>query len=335
MPSDAFPAYLIGKDLEVKRGLFHRKKLIFEEKEVRGEIEKVLMPSFFNSHAHLMDSVVADPPKMNLEDMVGPGGYKFKVLVSASKEELVRSSREAIRYALSRGTTGLADFREMGLKGIEILKAADEFGAVVAFARPKNIEEAEKLCREGYIKGFGMSSTRDHDHVFLEELRELAKKKNLLFGIHAGERNDEDVDSAIALEPDFLVHMNKASLRNLRRAMDECIPIITCFRSNFFFGLENRENYSILSEYEGWGIGTDNAMIATPSILEEINFASYVVDPENLFRAAFSGFELFESPEKWILVDIGKLNSRNLLSSIARRICDERVEAVLEKIKIE
>ncbi len=336
MSSDALPAYLIRRDLEVRKGLFYQKNLVFEEKEIKAEIDRLLMPSFFNSHVHLMDSVVVDPPEMSLENLVGPGGYKFKVLASASEEELVKASREAIRYALSCGTTGLADFREMGLKGLGILKAADEFGAVLAFARPENIEEAEKMCKQSYIKGFGMSSVRDHEYSFLEDLREIAKKHNILFGIHAGERDDEDVEGAIALEPDFLVHLNKASIQNLKRVMDEGIPALTCFRSNFFFGLENRKNYSILAEYEKWGIGTDNVMIATPSILGEINFAGYIVSPEHLFRAAFFGFEFFGIKEKWVLVDIAGLKQfRNPISFIAKRICDERVKTVVEKIKIE
>ncbi len=336
MLPDAFPAYLVGKDLEVKKGLFHRKSLVFEEKEVRGEVNKAIMPSFFNSHVHLMDSIVADPPVMPLEDLVGPGGYKFKIISSANEEELIRASREAIGYALSRGTSNLADFREMGWKGIKVLKAADEFGAVMALARPGDVAEAEEMCKEGYIKGFGMSSVRDHEYHFLEELRKLAKRYNVLFGIHAGERDDEDVEGAIALEPDFLVHMNRASIQKLKLVMDSGIPVITCFRSNFFFELENRKNYSILAEYERWGIGTDNVMIATPSILGEINFAAYLVNPESLFRAAFFGFELFKAREEWILVDISGLKySRNLISSLSRRIYDERVECVLKGVKIE
>ncbi len=335
MHPDAFPVYFIGKDLDVKIGLFYLKSFVFEEKDVlEKEIERAIMPSFFNSHVHLMDSIVLDPPTMPLEELVGPGGYKFRMISSASESELIKASKEAIEYALSRGTTGLADFREMGWKGVRVLRAADRFNAVTALARPGNMAEAEEMCEDGYINGFGMSSVRDHEYYFLEELRGLAKRNNLLFGIHAGERDDEDVEQAIALEPDFIVHMNRASIKNLKLVMDTGIPVITCFRSNFFFRLENRKNYSILAEYERWGIGTDNVMVSTPSILAEINFAAYVVNPEALFRAAFFGFELFNECEEWILVNVSGLKySRNLLSSLSRRIHDERVECVLGKLK--
>ncbi len=69
------------------------------------------------------------------------------------------------------------------------------------------------------------------------DCRDIARKNGKIFAIHAGERDDEDVEDALAMEPDFLIHMNMASERNLKRAIDLEIPIVTCFRSNAFFGL--------------------------------------------------------------------------------------------------
>ena len=317
-----FPVYLIDKDLEVRKGLFHVGEGVFEEKELDFRVDgikRVVMPSFFNSHVHLMDSVVL-APKMPLEDLVGPGGYKFRVLSSAKESEIVEVNKQAISFAISQGTTGFADFREMGMKGLKILRKADGLRAVIPLSRPESLEEAEDIIKEAFVKGFGMSSIRDHEYSFLEELRELAKKNGLFFGIHAGERDDVDVEGAIALEPDFLVHMNRSSAKNLKVVLDNGIPVISCIRSNFFFGLENLRNYSILAECENWGIGTDNVMIATPSLLDEINFASYFLPSKDLFRAAFFGFGFFEAEQRWIMLECFKEIS-NPIEEVARGFC--------------
>ncbi|MBO8183208.1 MAG: amidohydrolase family protein [Archaeoglobus sp.] len=338
------PAYLIDRDLSVGAGFFFEEGVfgkevtggVFEEKELdpaKLGIKKVIMPSFFNSHVHLMDSITI-APKISLEDLVGPEGYKFRAISSVKKEELVEASKEAISHAFTNGTTGFADFRELGLRGLEILKEADVLGVVLPLARPESVEEAEAISKEGFAKGFGMSSVRDHEFGFLEELREFARQKGLLFGIHAGERDDEDVEEAFSLEPDFIVHMNKASKKYLKKAMDSGIPIISCFRSNFFFGLGNLKNYSILAEYNNWGIGTDNAMIATPSLLDEVNFASYFLDSENLLRAAFFGFDLFDVGHRWVVLESSKvIRNAKPIEHVARGFC--RVRGVLDRLKIE
>jgi cytosine/adenosine deaminase-related metal-dependent hydrolase len=322
------PACLIGEDLDVKRGLFLEDERVFEEREVGKEIERVIMPSFFNSHVHLMDSITL-APKMSLEELVGPEGYKFKILAETKDENLIKANRKAIHFALKNGTTGMADFREMGARGLRILQLADNLGTVLALARPGSIKEAKSILKLG-IEGFGMSSVRDHDYGFLEELREVAKRNRIYFGIHAGERDGGDVERALALEPDFIVHMNQASPTSLRTAIDEMIPIISCIRSNFFFGLENRNNYLILSEYEKWGIGTDNAMVATPSILDEIKFTSHLLPAKNLLKAAFFGFKLFRVQKKWIVLEIPALNP---IDSVVRGYC--RILGVLDTLKIE
>jgi len=326
--------YFININAEIKKGKLELRDdaSYFEEKELSGEmIDYVLLPSFFNSHVHLGDSVALDPPKISLENLVGPGGYKFKILSRVESEEIIRSMNVSIRYSVASGTTSMVDFREGGIEGLKLLKRADEFKACIPMVRPLNIEEAQKMADDEYVAGFGLSSTRDHDQVFLEELREIARKKKIYFSIHAGERDDEDVTDALSLDPDFIVHMNRASVSNLKKAMDEDIPVVSCFRSNFFFGLENRDNYELLSEYHNWLIGTDNVMIANPSILSEINFASYIVKPENVLRAVYNGFKIFKQENGWILIDISHMrNSKNLIAGLARRTSLKDIVAIID-----
>ena len=310
-----YPVELITPECEVVKGIIYEDGS-FEEKEVEAKF--IAVPTFFNAHTHLADSITKDIPHMDLVKAVRD--YKFKVLSSASEDEIVDGIRNSINVALRSGTCKILEFREGGVKGFEILKRADDKGVCLALTRPSSLEEAEFLIECSF--GFGMSSTRDHDYTFLEELRELARKKGKIFAIHAGEKDDEDVEKALALEPDLLIHMNMASVKNLRRAMDMEIPIVSCIRSNAFFGLMNTNNYRILSEYDLWLLGTDNAMVCSPSMLEEMHFASYLLGKdEDVFKACVRGFELFKLKPKIILFNkrFNLYKCRNPLFGVVRR----------------
>jgi cytosine/adenosine deaminase-related metal-dependent hydrolase len=211
-----FKCDLLTPDGNVLKGILilDNGKAYFEEKDV--ESEYVVTPTFFNAHVHLGDSVAKDPPFMPLEELVGPNGFKFKVL-SRSNPDAIRKS---VEMALASGTTALADFREGGLEGLGLLRRADEKHVCMPFARPTSVEEAEKMAEMEYVAGFGMSSVRDHDMEFLEEIRKIALKNGKLFAIHAGEKDAEDVEDAINLEPDALIHMNMADKKQVKRVMD-------------------------------------------------------------------------------------------------------------------
>lgn len=321
---------LITPDGEILRG-----ELVIERDEVKFEEGKcepnfVFAPTFFNAHTHLGDSIAKDPPFNSLEGLVAPNGYKFKVLAESSDDELIEGMRNSIKIAFESGTTALLDFREGGTKGLNLLKKADDRGISLPLARPSSLDEAEKLLDQAL--GFGMSSTRDHDYRFLEELREVAKKRGKILAIHAGEKNSEDVKPALALKPDLIIHMNMAEERSLKEAMDESIPIVSCIRSNAFFGLLNLRNYKILSEYDLWLLGTDNAMIVKPSMLEEMHFASLLLkDDLAIFKASVRGFELFGGKMGVVVFHRRKnfKNSRDVLATLVRRAGIEDIETIL------
>lgn len=315
----------------------YRGILIDEEGErhgtlVEGKFEEsrseysdyVFTPTFFNAHTHLGDAIGKDPPFLDLKSLVAPNGYKFKILSSNSAEELRMAVIHELEIARSSGTLAFLDFREGGIEGLSVTLGIE---GVITLGRPKSVEEAEKMdCR-----GFGMSSTRDHDFELLFELRKIAKKKGLIFAIHAGEMDCDDVEKTLELEPDLLIHMNSCP-EKLGEFMDLGIPIVSCIRSNAFFGLLNTKTYGILSEYENWLLGTDNAMLFNPSMLEEMHFASIVVRRDlEVFKASIRGFDLFNLPKGYIVFHRNRnlRNSKNLLSTIVRRASIEDLVCVL------
>lgn len=299
---------------------------VFEE--TRQEFEDfVITPTFFNAHTHLGDSIAKDPPYLDLKSMVGPGGYKFRVLTFHSVKDLRDALIHEIKIAKKSGTTVFLDFRESGIEGLKVVESIPE---VIALGRPQSVEEANKM----ECIGFAMSSTRDHDAELLFEIRKIAKKRKILFAIHAGELDCEDVEDALKLEPDFIVHMNRCE-KFLKSFMDLGIPIVSCIRSNFFFDVLNAKVYRTLASYDNWLLGTDNSMLFLPSMLEEMKFSSIIVkDDFAVFKASINGYRLFGTRLKirpgYVVFrkDWNLKNSRNIVSTFVRRASQSDVVAV-------
>ncbi|MEM4155786.1 MAG: amidohydrolase [Archaeoglobaceae archaeon] len=300
---------------------------IFEGRfeESRSEYsDYIFTPTFFNAHTHLGDAIGKDPPFLDLKTLVAPGGYKFKLLTLNSPEDLRKAVIHEIEIAKSSGTLFFLDFREGGIEGLKVTKGIE---GVITLGRPNSLEESEKIN----CNGFGMSSVRDHDLEFLFELRKIAKKRGLIFAIHAGEADCEDVEKALELEPDFLVHMNSCP-ELIKPFIEEEIPIVSCIRSNAFFGLLNPKAYTILSEYENWLLGTDNAMLFNPSMLDEMKFASLILRKDfEIFKAGIRGSKLFNQRNGYVVFHRRRnlKNSKNLVSSLVRRATAEDIECVL------
>ncbi len=321
---------LILADGNLKKGVLivdqENQKADFEEKEVHSEY--IACPSFFNSHIHLGDSHIKEPPPMSLEELVGPGGYKYQHLTSDRAQQAIMSSIEVAR---SSGTSALADFREGGVEGLEILKRADEDRICYPLARPSTPEEGKRLLADDYTAGFSLSSVRDHEEDLVDQIRRLAKASNKMFAIHAGERDPQDVERAIGLGPDLLIHMNKATKSQLKQAMDENIPIVSCLRSNAFFGLLDLENYRMLLDYHNWLIGTDNVMLASPSLLDEMAFASHLLqNDKEVIKAAFKGFSIFGGKPDLVVFNKKKnlTYTKRAVSSVVKRGKPEDIDKI-------
>ncbi len=105
--------------------------------------------------------------------------------------------------------------------------------------------------------------------------KHVKKKKKCLVFMHLKVR--ENIDHILDLKPDFLVHMVKATESDFIKVKENNIPVIICPRSNDFFGIQ--PNYKIMKKTKTmFLIGTDNAMLNNPSILEEIFFIKKKTD---------------------------------------------------------
>ena len=252
-----------------------------------------ICPALFNAHTHLGDTVAMDCGGTgDLTALVTPpNGLKHRLLEAASQKDLTEGMRASIQGMISGGVAGCADFREGGVKGVTALKeAADGLSfSPVIFGRDGG---------ENIADGLGISSVRDvmETERLVREARRLGKK----IAFHAGERDAEDVDAALAYEPDLIIHATHATKKQLRLCAELAIPIAVCPRSNWILGVTATAQRPPLRLMQELGctllLGTDNVMFVPPDMFSEMAFAStvYGLEPATLLRAAIQGSELLK-----------------------------------------
>jgi len=244
----------------------------------RNPIAKgLIIPGLWNAHTHLGDAVVTQELRGTIEELVAPPhGLKHRVLAKAKDDAVIAAMRRAMATMLRTGTTGFADFREGGLKGLKLLYAAQAALPLsgMALGRPTGLtydkREVGALLRA--CDGIAVSSYIDWPAPELEKVAADVRRAGKLFAIHCSERVREDIDEVLDLNPAFLVHMVQATDEDLERCADAGVPIVVCPRSNAFFGLTPDLPRLFRAGVEVW-LGTDNAMINVPSMLREMEFA--------------------------------------------------------------
>ncbi|MFB6093004.1 MAG: amidohydrolase family protein [Haloquadratum sp.] len=263
---------LRGPDLEPLEG-----RVVVEDGEITAVEEAevyandIVLPAFVNAHTHVGDSIAKEAGAgLSLDELVAPpDGLKHRLLAEASREETVDAMRRSLRLMCDTGTAACIEFREGGVEGVEYIRdaAADLPIDPVVLGR-----ESEAAMHES--DGFGASGARDAD---FDRLRNATREAGKLFGIHAGERDPHDINPALDLDPDFLVHMVHPEPIHYERLADHGIPVVVCPRSNLVTDVgvppirELRERTTV-------ALGTDNVMLNSPSMFREMEFAAKLAD---------------------------------------------------------
>jgi len=240
-----------------------------EEASVDGD--DVILPAFVNAHTHIGDSIAKDAGAgLGLDELVAPpDGLKHRLLRRASRAETVAAMRRSMQFMAESGTAAFLEFREGGVEGVYALREAAENLDVepLVFGR----DGADVLSA---ADGYGASGARDGD--FSRE-RNAARREDKPFAIHAGERDSADVNPAIDLDPDLLVHMVHAEEIHLDRVEDRAIPVAVCPRSNLVTGVGLPPVADLLARTTV-ALGTDNVMLNSPSMFREMEFTAKCCD---------------------------------------------------------
>ncbi len=266
----------------------------------------LLLPAFVNAHTHVGDAVVEEEPQGTLEELVAPpDGLKFRRLQEASKEDLERALRSTLQEMARTGISAFCDFREGGVAGARALRTALRGSAVqgTIMARPAGLaydpEEVEHLLEEA--DGVAVSGISDWDYGSLEELARHVRRRGRPFALHASETRREDLDGILDLRPNFLVHMTAAAPEDWARCAQEDLPVVVCPRSQLFFG-RVPDLPGMVAAGLRLALGTDNAMVARPSMLREMETTYRVarlrghVSPAAILQMAYEGAKLISRP---------------------------------------
>jgi len=267
-------AFISIHEKAVKGTLIYENGTVYiKEKDIDPEI--TITSPFINAHTHLGDGFIESVPRLDVKSLVGPGGFKAKMLQITDREKIRDSIKYSIKIMNGEYISSFFDFRESGMEGLKLLENLD-FGNITPFilSRPagKELDKTELNELLKLSSGFGMSGINDYPLHFLEEVSLYAKNNNKLFAIHASEAERENIDEILRLNPDFVIHMYNGSIEDFEKLIARDIPIIICPSSAIFF---NHKFDTGKFKLDGIkiGIGTDNAMITVPSIRSEMRIA--------------------------------------------------------------
>jgi cytosine/adenosine deaminase-related metal-dependent hydrolase len=250
--------------------------------------DRIVLPAFVNAHTHLGDSIAKEAGSgLSLDELVAPpDGLKHRLLDAADTDSMVRAMARSLAYMEATGTGAFVEFREGGVEGVEALQAALSGRDVESVVLGR-----ESIAAMEASDGFGASGARDDE--FGRE-RTATREAGKLFGIHAGERDSSDINPAMDLDPDFLVHMVHPEPLHLDRLGDTETPVVVCPRSNLVTDV-GVPPVADLAERTTVALGTDNVMLNSPSMFREMEFVAKLCDVsarEVLRMATIGGAEL-------------------------------------------
>ena len=278
----------------------------------------VVCPSFINGHIHIGDSIIKDDGYgLSLSEMVKPpDGVKHKALANATDEELIHAMQESMWDMVNSGTTHFIDYREGGIRGVELLRKAckdipikpiilgrdDSFyGDDPNLGKVKiAIRRLLKVADGIAPSGFG-EITQDVANLIVDE----CSKQGKISSIHVAESesnqieslnefNKTEIEKGINSNFSQLVHLTNPKNNDLELVSKSSSNIVVCPRANATLNV----GVCRLNEMLGLGIrpllGTDNVMLNSPNMLRELEFTlklmsvyykSYI-NPQQLLQMA-------------------------------------------------
>jgi len=245
-----------------------------------GSSDHLILPLVANCHTHIGDRCLRGKidSAISLEKIVQPpDGLKHVMLARASDDEITAGMASALQEMRRNGTGQFIDFREGGIRGIELFRKASvklRAPRPIVLGRPKGMEYDEKEITHLLEKsdGIGVSAISDWRYNELRQIASHTRSKNKTFALHASEAKREDITKIMELEPDFLVHMSSASKEDLLICKEGDIPIIVCPRSNSRFNIP-LDISGMIDLGLTVCLGTDNAMFNPLSIIDEMRAA--------------------------------------------------------------
>ena len=268
----------------------------YEEGEIIDATNSIVCPAFINAHIHIGDSIVKDVGDgLSIKQLVEPpNGLKHQKLNEASDSQIVESMHETAKEMLYSGISTFIDFREGGIKGIELLKKAIydlPINACILGRSDKYYDstttpnEARLITREllQHCDGIGLSGVEDVDSEIMLQIAEVCNQEGKLAMIHVAEYYDlqeqsvqmtNQTEVARALRAGFtnLVHVTYPIMQDLTLLSSTSPCIIACPRSNGMLSVGVPPVSAYVEEQIDVALGTDNVMFNKPDMFREMEY---------------------------------------------------------------
>lgn len=268
----------------------------YEEGEIIDATNCIVCPAFINAHIHIGDSIVKDVGDgLSIKQLVEPPhGLKHQKLNEASDSQIVESMHETAKEMLYSGISTFIDFREGGIKGIELLKKAIydlPINACILGRSDKYYDstttpnEARLITREllQHCDGIGLSGVEDVDSEIMLQIAEVCNQEGKLAMIHVAEyydlqeqsvqmTNQTEVERALRAGFTNLVHVTYPIMQDLTLLSSTSPCIIACPRSNGMLSVGVPPVSAYLEEQIDVALGTDNVMFNKPDMFREMEY---------------------------------------------------------------
>ena len=299
--------------------------------------KNLIIPTFINAHTHIGDTFIREKniklPRDIIKLVAPPDGLKHKLLKKTDQKEIKQGIIYGLKELEKNGISTFVDFRENGIKGINILKKSLKkinLSSIILGRPEKNNPTKKEIVN--ILKnsdGIGLSSVIDLEYDIAEKISIQTKKENKILAFHVSERIREKIKPILKLKPDYIVHMTKASKKDILQVKKKDIPIIICPRSNYFFGLKPKLE-QIKKIGNTFFIGTDNFMLNSPSIIDEIKFIQkkfpnlFSIE-ELLIKNTYEARKYFNLkdnipgssiPNSWIILDQNNLQIKSIFKNV-------------------
>lgn len=266
----------------------------------------LVTPGFINCHTHVGDAILSEEGfHVRGEDLLyAPHGLRHRRFAEIASDDIVRGMRRAMQYMIRCGTVAFADFREQGADGVALLREAAHglpihVSALGRHAKYPLQSDEDLRTNTGTLSaeqeaeiaevlkpadGFSVVSPNNLSDAALTRTAQIVRDAGKVLAAHAGEMEADrqtsisrtgrsDIVRAIeTLRPDYLVHLTAATSEELDMAAEAGIPVVMCPRSHAGLGYGVPPFLAAVEAGVTVGIGTDNAMTTSPSVLAEVNF---------------------------------------------------------------
>lgn len=294
------------------------------EGKIIDATDSIVCPTFLNGHTHIGDSIIKDEGYgLSLGEMVKPpNGVKHKALANAEDGEIIDAMKKSMWDMFESGTTHFIDYREGGIKGVELLRKASKNLPVtpVILGRDDSfygqnpdlrkvkiaIRKLLKLADGIALSGFGEISDEVASLITSE-----CRKSGKISSIHVAESmhlqddslrdfNKTEIQRGVDADFDQLVHCTNPRNNDLELIKNS--NVVVCPRANATLNV----GVAPLNEMFSKGIkpllGSDNLMLNSPNLFRELEFSLKIMsvyyknylNPKDLLKTATTNICNFE-----------------------------------------